>query len=84
MISYEKLMKHDPTVYETIVNSKGQSIVLVEHPTKGDEEQVICVCHELKLADYSGFYDTEDMTQEDSDYQPNFQDNQLYIGDFKA
>ena len=84
MLNYTKLMEHNPTVYTTIVNAKGQTIDLVEHPLKGDEAQVICVCHELKLAAYSGFYECDDMTAEDGEYQPSFEDGKLWIGDFLA
>ena len=48
MLNYEKLMSENPTVYGKMVNSKGQEIVFVEHPTKGDEAEEICVCNELK------------------------------------
>jgi len=82
MLNYTKLVALTPTVYCTITNELNQVIELVEHPIKGDEEQVIAVCHELKLASYTGFYDTEDLTNtEHNEYRPYFIDNQLYIGD---
>jgi len=83
MINYNKLMHHNPCVYETIKNSKGQSIDLVEHPLRGGETDVIAVCHELKLADYTGFFDTDDMLAEHKEYEPSFVDGDLYIGEFK-
>lgn len=50
MLNYSKLMALKPTEYERMVNSLGQEIVFYEHPIKGDEAEVICVCHELELA----------------------------------
>lgn len=84
MLNYQKLMAHKPTVYTTIVNNLGQKIDLVEHPFKGDEAQVICVCHELKLAAYSGFFECDDMIAPHGEYQPSFEDGKLWIGDFLA
>ena len=82
MLNYEKLMSENPTVYGKMVNSKGQEIVFVEHPTKGDEAEVICVCHELKLASYSGFYETDDMEAEHKEYEPSFVDGKFVIGEY--
>lgn len=84
MLNYSKLIENNPTVYTTLINSEGQTIDLVEHPLKGDEAQVIAVCHELQLASYTGFYDTEDMLQDHKEYEPSFTDGQLYIGMFLA
>lgn len=78
--NYEKLMAQQPTVYGTIINSLGQKIDLVEHPTKGDESFVICVSHELKLAEDSTFFDTDDMMAEHGEYEPAFENGKLYIG----
>ena len=33
MINYKKLMTHNPTVYDTLVNQLGQTIEFIEHPT---------------------------------------------------
>ncbi|MES2515940.1 MAG: hypothetical protein V4580_17435 [Bacteroidota bacterium] len=84
MLNYEKLMALNPTVYSNMVNSMGQTIEFVEHPLKGDEAPVICICHELKLAAYSTFFETDDMTEDHKEYEPTFQDGELYIGMFKA
>ena len=46
-MNYKKLMDWNPTEYGRMINSKGQEIVFYEHPTRGDEEFVICVCREL-------------------------------------
>jgi len=79
MLHYEKLMELKPLVYSTILNKKNQKITLVEHPTKGDLSEVICVCHELKLAAYSDFFDTCDM-EDNPDYMPYFIDGKLVMG----
>mgnify|MGYP003609714410 CR=1 FL=1 len=84
MLNYQKLIDNTPTVYETYTNSLGQIIEFVEHPFKGDEAEVICVCHELKLASYSGFFECDDMTASHKEYEPSFQDGKLFIGDFEA
>lgn len=81
-MNYSKLMAHNPSVYGKMVNSLGQTIEFVEHPLRGDEAEVICVCHELQLAEYSGFYDTEDMTAEHGEYEPAFIDGVFHIGGF--
>ena len=79
MLNYKKLMAHNPTVYGKTINSLGQTIVFVEHPTKGDEAEVICVCHKLELASYSTFFDTDDM-EDGEDYEPSFEDGKFCIG----
>ena len=84
MINYKKLIAHNPTVYDTLVNQLGQTIEFVEHPTRGDEAMVICVCHELELADFSTFYETDDMMADHKEYEPSFVDGDLYIGEFKV
>lgn len=79
MLNYEKLMSHNPTVYGEMTNSQGQKIVFVEHPTKGDEAEVIAVCHELKLADYTTFYELVDMMADHKEYEPIFIDGKLNL-----
>lgn len=82
MINYSKLMSHNPTSFGVMMNDKGQKIEFFEHPILGDESDIICVCHELQLADYSGFWDTQDMTAEHGEYQPWFnEEGQLHMGD---
>ncbi len=83
MLNYAKLMEHKPTSYGEMVNSKGQTIEFYEHPTKGDEAEVLCVSHDLKLAAYSTFFETDDM-EGGEDYEPSFEDGKLLIGGFKA
>lgn len=84
MINYDKLMQNNPYSFDTIVNHLGQTIEFYEHPFRGDESPIICVCHELKLADYSTFFDLYDMMYLDGDYVPAFIDGKLFIGDFEA
>ena len=79
-MNYEKLMSYNPTVYEEMINSLGQRITFVEHPLIGDESPVICVCHELKLAALSDFYETDDMIASHGEYEPAFIDGNLVIG----
>ena len=84
MYNYAKLMDHNPTSYGTHVNNLGQTIEFYEHPLKGDSAEVICVCHDLKLAADSGFFETDDMIQDHKEYEPSFQDGKLWIGDMLA
>lgn len=79
-MNYEKLMAHNPTSYGKMTNSLGQEIEFYEHPLKGDETFVLCVCHALKLADYSTFFETDDMTAEHREYEPTFENGVLLIG----
>lgn len=81
MINYTKFMSHNPTAYGEMVNTKGQTITFYEHTIKGDESEVICVCHELRLSDYSTFFETEDMMAEHGEYEPWFDEQgELQIG----
>jgi len=82
MLNYQKLMDRNPTSYGKMINDQGQEIEFFEHPIFGDETEVIVVCHELKLASYSTFFETYDMTAEHGEYQPSFVDGQLQIGVF--
>ena len=81
MLNYKKFMELNPTEYERITNSKGQVIVFYEHPLRGDEAECICVCHELELAEYSGFMETNDMIADHKEYEPSFKDGKFMIGD---
>ena len=81
-ISFEKLMSKNPFEYGRFVNSIGQEILFLEHPTRGDEAEVICACPELQKADYSGFFETDDMLASHGEYMPWFDDEgALQIGD---
>ena len=81
MLNYSKLMSHKPTSYGTFVNSLGQTIDFLEHPLQGDTSEVICACHELQLASYSSFFETDDMIADHKEYEPSFQNGNFYIGD---
>jgi hypothetical protein len=80
-MNYTKLIDLDPTSFGIITNSKGQQIEFVEHPRLGDEYPVICVCHELELAECSDFFDTDDMVADHKEYEPWFDEtNTLRFG----
>jgi hypothetical protein len=79
-MNYLKLMEKNPTKYGEIKNNLGQLIVFYEHPVKGDESPVIAVCHELKLAEVTDFYELDDMTATEEDYRPMFVDGALRMG----
>jgi hypothetical protein len=66
-ISYDKLMAKNPTEYDRVVNQWNQEVILYEHPTRGDSEQVLAVIS--NTAFYTGFYDT-DSFYEGSEYNP--------------
>jgi hypothetical protein len=83
MLNYQKLMDLKPHSYGTHTNALGQVIEFYEHPTQGQDAQVICVCHELQLAAYSTFYETTDMVQDHKEYEPSFQDGKFFIGVFE-
>ena len=74
-MNYSKLIDLNPTSFGVITNSKGQQIEFVEHPRLGDEFPIICVCHELKLAESSDFFDLDDMTADHKEYEPWFNEN---------
>ena len=83
-MNYEKLMNLNPTSYGKHTNSLGQEIEFFEHPTRGGDAEVICVCHELKLAESSTFYETDDMTADHKEYEPSFVNGELLIGEMSA
>jgi hypothetical protein len=82
-MNYSKLMEHNPTEYQRIINSLGQEIVFYEHPLRGDEFPVIIVCHELKLADYTDFMECDDMVADHKEYEPTFVNGKLFIGGYE-
>lgn len=84
-INYSKLMAQEPTVYASMTNSDGQLIHFVEHPFHGDAAPIIVVCHDLKFAGQTDFYDLEDMMASHGEYEPSFDEQgNLYIGRFQA
>ena len=80
MLNYEKLTALNPFIYTTFTNSLGQKIKIVEHPIQGDESPVIVVCDELKLADYSDFYETGEIDEVGGEYEVGFVDGKLAHG----
>ncbi len=84
MLNYKKLMSYNPTSFGIFINSLDQEIEFLEHPTKGDETEVLCVCHKLELASYSTFFETDDMTADHKEYEPSFQDGKFFIGDMES
>lgn len=81
---YAALMKRDPFVYSTIINSKGQKVNLVEHPVEGDVAEVIAMFPEKELAFDTGFWETDDMMSDDKDYEPSVDDDGVfYIGEYR-
>jgi hypothetical protein len=82
MLNYEKLVAQNPTEYGRMINSLGQEIIFIEHPLRGDEYPVICVCHALELASDSTFYELDDMMADHKEYEPNFFEGKFYIGQF--
>lgn len=80
--NYEKLIELNPMSFGKVTNKEGREIEFLEHPTKGGEAEIICVCHELKIAQDSGFFETDDMETEE--YIPSFVDGQLFIGELKS
>jgi hypothetical protein len=71
-MNYEKLMDQNPTQLDEMVNKLGQKITFYEHPTLGDSAPVIVVCHKLKLAEVSDFFETDDMMASHGEYEPSF------------
>ena len=68
-LNYTKLMADNPLEYSSIVNQANQTITFMEHPNLGEDYPVIAVCHELKVAYCTDFWDTGDFTS-GSDYLP--------------
>jgi hypothetical protein len=79
-MNYEKFMSNNPFQLGEMVNSKGQNITFYEHPVYGDEVEVVCVCHEMRVANYSGFMETDDMMAEHGEYEPWFDMNEYRVG----
>jgi len=73
-------MALEPTHYGTMTNSIGQIIDFYEHPIQGDESPVIAVSHVQKLAAKTDFYELDDMVADHGEYEPWFDDGQLFIG----
>ena len=81
-LNYTKLMNANPEVYSEVVNQANQTITFMEHPYKGDEYPVIAVCHALKVAFCTDFWDTEDFTS-GSDYNPIVREDGTMVNFFE-
>jgi hypothetical protein len=79
-MNYEKLMATEPFKYGEISNNLNQLIEFYEHPYYGQDFPVIAVCHELKLAFSTDFYELDDMTAEDGEYTPLFIEGKIIYG----
>lgn len=73
-------MACEPTVYHEMTNSLGQRVLLVEHPTLGQDTRVVCVFPELKLAFLSDFYECDDMIASHKEYEPVVLADDFYHG----
>jgi hypothetical protein len=73
-------METEPFKYGEIRNNLKQLIEFYEHPYYGQDFPVIAVCHELKLAVSTDFYELDDMTAPHEDYRPMFVDGALRMG----
>ena len=74
-LNFKKLNDFGPTIYNEMVNAKGQKVLFVEHPTHGDEYPVIVMFPDLELAFCSDFFETDDMMGETESYQPWVNEN---------
>lgn len=79
-LNFEKLMSHKPTEYGTMINSLGQKIIFVEHPTMGDEYPVIAVFINEKKAFATDFFELDDMTADHKEYEPILINNEIIFG----
>ncbi len=79
-MNYLKLMEKNPTKYGEIKNNLNQLIEFYEHPYYGQDFPVIAVCHDLKLAEKTTFYELDDMMAEDGEYTPLFIDSKIIYG----
>jgi hypothetical protein len=79
-MNYEKLMATEPFKYGEISNNLNQLIEFYEHPYYGQDSPVIAVCHELKLAEQTTFYELDDMVAIDGEYTPLFIDGKIIYG----
>ena len=80
MFNYTKLIAYNPTVIAEFVNSIGQTIKLVEHPT---DYPLIGICDELKLADGTDFINVDKLTKINGEYEVMFIEGHLRYGGFK-
>lgn len=77
-------MGYNPFKYGEMTNSTGQKIEFYECAIRGDTAPVIAVCHDLKLAEYTNFYELDDMVADHGEYEPIFVEGKLFHGQFEA
>lgn len=83
MLNYEKLIASNPTIYGEFTNRLGQKVQFVEHPTKGDECEIIAVFHEFKKAFYTDFFELGEIDKVGGDYEVLLLDGELLHGLFE-
>lgn len=76
---YNDIMSKKPYVYDGFVNSMNQMVVLLEHPTEGDDAPVIVSFPEHGVMFDSGFMETDDMKNMDGDYVPHLVDGEMKL-----
>jgi hypothetical protein len=79
-LNFTRLMALEPTVYHEFTNSLDQRVLLVEHPTLGQDAPVVCVFPDLKLAFASDFFDCDDMIADHKEYEPVVLADDFYHG----
>jgi hypothetical protein len=80
MLNYEKLIAFNPTIYSEVINRLGQKVQFVEHPTKGDESEVIAVFPEFKKAFYTDFFELGEIDVVGGEYEVLLVDGELVHG----
>lgn len=66
-------LKSNPTILETYKNKHAQTITFYEHPTKGDSAPVYATIDtHPNLLINTGFYEVDDMIQDNEEYTPAF------------
>lgn len=69
--NFQKLMEKNPTEFGTY-EFQGQKVLLLEHPTYGDEATVIAAVPALEVAWDTGFFETDELMEPGGDYQQYF------------
>lgn len=82
-VYYEFLKKHNPYVEDSFINSRNQVVMLVEHPVKGNEINMIAMFPEKGLAfDFDTDVFIEDILSPHMKNEPRLgDDGSFYIGD---
>jgi hypothetical protein len=80
MLNYEKLIAFNPTIYSEVTNRLGQKVLFVEHPTKGDECEVIAVFPDFEKAFYTDFFELGEIDELNGEYEVLLVDGELVHG----